>query len=115
MFDVVTLRNDSIKDIPAPDDKALHEYYDQHPQPFTTPEFRAITIARLSTDDLAKDITISDDQLHKEYDAKGDQLIHPERRDLAQVVVQNEDDAKKLAAAAKSVRQSRHRRQDTRL
>ncbi len=102
ILDVVTLKNDSITNIPAPDDKALHDYYQQNLQPFTAPEYRAITIAKLSTDDVAKDIAISDEQVQKEYNDKKAQLAQPERRDIVQVVMQDETKAKQLAATATS-------------
>jgi peptidyl-prolyl cis-trans isomerase D len=104
ILDVITLKNSSITDVPAPDDKALQDYYQAHLQAFTAPEYRTITIARLSTDDVAKDITISDDDLKKEYDTQHEQLAQPERRDILQVVMQDEAKAKQLAAAANTSR-----------
>ena len=102
IFDLVILKNNSIKDLPQPDDAMLQDFYKQNAKDFTAPEYRAVTIAKLSTEDVAKEITIGDDQLHKEYDAKGDQLAHPELRNLLQVVLQDEDKARKLAATAKA-------------
>jgi peptidyl-prolyl cis-trans isomerase D len=101
ILDVVTLKNDSIGDIASPDDKALHAFYDQNPKLFTAPEHRAITIARLATDDVAKDIAVSDEDVRKEYEAKRAEMSRPERRDLLQTVMQDEAKAKRLAAAAK--------------
>ena len=102
ILDIVTLDNQSIPATDTPDDKSLRDYYQQNPQPFTIPEMRGITIATLSTDAIAKDITISDDQVKKEYDTKGDQLTNPEQRDLLQVVLQDEEKAKQVAAAAQA-------------
>jgi peptidyl-prolyl cis-trans isomerase D len=102
VLDVLTLKNDSIANLPAPDEKLLHDFYDKNPQLFTAPEYRSLTIARLSTDDVAKEITFSDEDLKKEYDTHPEQLIQPERRDILQVVLQNEDKAKELEANAKA-------------
>ncbi len=115
IFDVLTLKNDSVGDVAAPDDKALHDFYDANSKLFTAPEHRAITIARLTTDDMAKDISINDDDIAKEYAAKKDELAVPERRDIVQVVLQSEDKAKAFAAAAHSVRQSDGGGQESRL
>ena len=101
ILDVVTLDNGSVKESAVPDDKILRDYYQENPQPFTTPELRGLTIAVLSTDTIAKDISINDDQVKKEYDSKGDQLAEPEKRDILQVVFQDEDKAKSVSAAAK--------------
>lgn len=102
ILDIVTFDGQSLPPSPAPDDKVLRDYYQQHPKPFTMPELRGITVAMLSTDSIAKDITISDDQVKKEYDAKKDQLAEPETRDLLQVIVQDEAKAKELAKAAQT-------------
>jgi peptidyl-prolyl cis-trans isomerase D len=102
ILDVVTLDNSAVKSASEPDDKTLLDFYQQHPQAFTVPELRGVTIAVMSTDAIAKDITISDDQVKKEYDSKGDQLAEPEKRDLLQVILQDEHQAKNLAEAAKA-------------
>jgi len=102
ILDVITVKNDSFGNVPVPDDKALQDFYRQNAEKFTLPEYRAITIARLSTDDIAKDIAISDADVKKQYEAKVSELSHPERRDIVQVVLQDETKAKQLAAAAKA-------------
>jgi peptidyl-prolyl cis-trans isomerase D len=102
ILDIITLDNDSLKNVVTPSDSILSDFYQQTPQPFTQPETRGVTIALLSTDAIAKDITISDDQVKKEYDSKSAQLAEPEKRDLLQVVLQDEGKAKDLAAAAKA-------------
>jgi peptidyl-prolyl cis-trans isomerase D len=101
VFDIVTVRNDSFADIPAPSDKALHDYYDQNGPKYTAPEYRALTTARLSTDDVAKDIVISDDQLKKEFAARQAEAARTGQRDAVQVVLHDEAKAQALASAAK--------------
>lgn len=101
IVDIVTVDSQNLT-VPSPDDQSLQDYYQKNPKFFTTPERRGITIASLATDDIAKDIVISDDQVKKEYDTKGDQLSEPEKRDLLQVIVQDEDQAKKLAKTAQA-------------
>jgi peptidyl-prolyl cis-trans isomerase D len=102
ILDVITIDPTKITGIPAPNDKALHDYYTNNPAMFTAPEYRALTIAVLSTDALTKDIKISDDQLKKGYDDKREQLANPEQRDLIQIVSQDEAKAKAIAAQARA-------------
>jgi peptidyl-prolyl cis-trans isomerase D len=102
VLEVLTLQNDSMTGIPAPDDKTLNEFYKQHGDFFTAPEYRTITIAKLSTDDVTKDIVIGDDDLRKAYDARPADVTLPEQRDLVQVVLQDEAKAKDVAEAAKA-------------
>ena len=100
ILDVVTVKNAGFGDVPPPDDKTLQDFYQQNGQTFMAPEYRALTIIRLSTVDMAKDITVSDTDLKKEYDAKSAEFTHPERRDLVQVVLQDEGKAKLLLTSA---------------
>lgn len=102
VLDVLTLRNNSITENAAPDDKTLRNFYNQNPDKFTAPEYRSLTIARLSTEDVAKDIVVHDEDLQKEYDLRSAQFDRPERRELIQVVLQDETKALKLFKAAKS-------------
>ena len=101
VVDIITLKNKGVGDIIPKDESVVREYYTQNPAPFTSPEHRNISIAQLSTDAYAKDIVISDDQVAAEYTKRGDQLMQPEKRDLLQVIVQDEAKAKSLAEAAK--------------
>jgi peptidyl-prolyl cis-trans isomerase D len=102
ILEIVTLKNSSMGGIPAPSEADLHAFYEKNPQGFTAPEYRSLTIARLSTDDFAKEIVVSDDQLQKAYEDQADMLGTPEKRDLLQAIVQDEAKAKDLAAKAKA-------------
>ena len=102
IFDVVTIKNNGLANVPAPDDKVLQDFYQQNGQAFMAPEYRGLTIVRLSVDDLAKDIKISDEDLKKEFDAKAADLAEPEKRDYLQTVLQDENKAKQLAKAAQA-------------
>ena len=102
ILDVVTVKDSTFSDIPAPDEKTLRDFYQQNAQKFMAPEYRGLTIVRLSSDDVAKEATVSDDDLKKAYEAKAAEYSHPERRDLVQVVLQDEGKARQLAATAKS-------------
>ena len=102
VLEIVTLANTSIAGLATPDEATLRDFYDHHQTAFTAPEYRAVTIARLTSDDVAKDISISDDQLRQAYETKSAQLDRPEQRDLLQVVLQDEAKAKTLAAAAQA-------------
>ena len=81
ILEVVTIENAKLGGLPALDDKMMQTYYDQNQQLFMAPEYRSLTVATLSTDALAKDVSVSDDELKKEYEAKRDELSTPERRD----------------------------------
>ena len=102
VVDIITIKNQSVGDISPKDDGVLKTYYEQNPAPFISPENRTLTVAQLSTDAVAKDIHITDAQVTEEYNTHGEKLMTPERRDLVQVVLQNEAKAKSIYEAAKA-------------
>ena len=104
VLDIVSIDVSKMGAIPAPADKPLLDFYASHAASFVAPEYRAITIVSLSTDTLAKEMVISDDQIKKEYDAKIESLSHPEQRDIVQVVMQDEAEAKQLAQQARAAK-----------
>lgn len=102
ILDVVVVDSSKMtKDIPTPDDQALRAFYDANQKLFAVPEYRAVTIGVLSVASIAKDVSISDEQIKKEYEAKREQLKRPELRDVVQVVLQDEAKAKQLTQQAR--------------
>jgi len=83
---------------PAPDDAVLQRWYDNHPDLYSTPEYRRIKAAVLSPETLAKDIPITDADLHAAYDARKAQYVKPERRSVQVVQVPDQEKAMALAA-----------------
>jgi len=104
ILEILTVANDSITDVPAPDEKSLQEFYQRHGDVFEAPEVRTITIASLQTEAIAKDIKISEEELKKMYEERANEWTLPEQRDLVQVVFQDEAKAKAFADAAKTSR-----------
>jgi len=99
--EVVTLPNAAIGDVGVPDDATIKQSYEDHQVRFTAPEYRALTVARLSPDVLAKDIKIDDAQLRKAYEERANEFGAPEKRTVQMVVVDDEAKAKQIAEAAR--------------
>lgn len=103
ILEIVTLRNDSIRNVPKPGDAALKQYYEERASAmFMAPEYRALTIIVLNASDIAKDIGINDEDLKNAYEARAAEFALPEQRDLVQVVVDDESKAKAIADAAQA-------------
>lgn len=100
--EVVTLPNAAIGDVGVPDEAELTRYYEDHQVRFTAPEYRALSIAQLSADEIAKDIQIPDNELRAAYDERADELGTPERRTVEMVLADDEAKAKQIAEAAKT-------------
>ncbi|WP_448202901.1 SurA N-terminal domain-containing protein [Azospirillum sp. sgz302134] len=100
--EVITLPNASVGDVGVPDDAELTRYYEDHQVRFTAPEYRALSVAQLSADALAKDIQIPDDQLRAAYEERASEFGTPERRTIDMVLIDDEAKAKQIAEAAKT-------------
>jgi len=104
LVEIVSLRNDSIKDIPTPSEDVLKAYYEEHADLFVAPEYRGMTVAELAGANLAKEVSVSDDDIKKAFEDRASELALPETRDLVHVILPSEAKAKELAQAAQASR-----------
>jgi len=85
-----------------PSEDVLKRWYDNHPDAYRTPEYRRIKLVILSPQTLAKDIKVTDEDLHAEYDARRADYVTPEKRSAEVISAPDEAHAKQLAAAWKA-------------
>jgi len=98
MADAATVLDTSMPDPPEPTEAQLETYHKDHAAAFTAPEYRTVTFLTLTAAELAKDIPVSDEELHKAYDEDKGRFTVPERRTIRQIVTGNEADAKRAEA-----------------
>jgi peptidyl-prolyl cis-trans isomerase D len=84
---------------PEPAEAALQRYHANNPERFSTPELREAVIAVLTPETLAGEVEVPEADLRTAFEARRSQFETPERRDLQQVLVQNEETARQIAAA----------------
>ena len=84
---------------PAPTQAELQRWYDNHPDFYSTPEYRRIKAVVLSPESLAKDIAITDAELHAAYDQRAAEYVKQPRRTAQVISVPDEAQASKLADA----------------
>ena len=94
---VLTIANDSMTDIPEPDDGALATYHSEHALQFTAPEYRGLTFVTLSPADLTDEIAVSEADIDEAYQDRIDSYTVPERREVEQILIS--DEAAATAAA----------------
>jgi peptidyl-prolyl cis-trans isomerase D len=98
--DYVTVPTSAAGSVGTPSEDELQSFYKDHPDQFTAPELRSVTVLRLDPKLLAKDIKVSDDRLKQEYDSRIKELSVPDRREIEQAVFPDQAQAE---AAAKAV------------
>jgi peptidyl-prolyl cis-trans isomerase D len=83
----------------APDVATLRRYHDNNSDRFSTPEYREATVAVLTAALISREIQVSEEEIAQAYEQRRSQYETPEKRVLEQVLVQDEDKAKEIAAA----------------
>jgi peptidyl-prolyl cis-trans isomerase D len=81
----------------APDDAALKRWYENHPDSYTTPEYRRIKAIELSPQSLSSDIPITDAELRAAYAEQKANYVTPEKRSAQVISAPDEAKAKTLA------------------
>ncbi|MCO5129667.1 MAG: SurA N-terminal domain-containing protein [Xanthobacteraceae bacterium] len=79
--------------IDAPTPEALASFFEAHKAQFRAPEYRKIAFVAITPDELAKWMTISDDDARKVYEERKDSFATPEKREVWQMVFRNAEDA----------------------
>ena len=85
--------------IAPPPDSVLAAYVKAHPERYSTPEYRDVTYAEITPQDVMSGVNITDAQIQKVYDDNKDKYVLPEKRDVERLDFPNEAAAK--AAKAK--------------
>lgn len=96
---VIIVPAGSVADVPDPSPAVLAEYHKNNPARFTKPEFRAISMIYLDPDKAATELKPDEERIAEEYEYRKGTLGVPERRALKQVLVQDEDIARKITQA----------------
>lgn len=93
--DVVTVVTDSVGGIDEPDDATLGAFHRDNANRFMAPEYRALTVVSLKPDDLAGEIKVSEERLTELYEIRLDEFDIPERREVVQILLADEDSARR--------------------
>ena len=81
----------------APDEAELQRWYENHPDRYTTPEYRRIKAIELSPQSLSSEITVTDDELRSAYEEHKADYVTPEKRSAEVISAPDEAKARLLA------------------
>lgn len=99
--ETVTLSDGVLSDLPEPTEQDLTSYHREHPERFSSPEYRVLSVLSLDARDMARDIAIDEAVLRDEYEYRLDEYSAPDRRRFEQAVVQDPDIARQIAQTAR--------------
>lgn len=94
---VLIIPNESIEDLPTPDEASLEAYHKEFSAQFMAPERRALTVLELRPQDLADEIAVPEARVREEFEARKAEFGTPERRQIEQFVVTDEAVARKAS------------------
>jgi len=81
------------KNISDPSESDLEKFYKSNSAQFTAPEYRALTIAILHADNLAKEIAVTDKAIKDYYESHIDSFTKQEKRSVKQMLLSDEKKA----------------------
>jgi peptidyl-prolyl cis-trans isomerase D len=84
---VAIVPRDDTLEVPDPDEATIEAFHQEHAAQFTAPEYRTITLLRLTPALLVDTIELSDDDLLAEYEERVAEFELPEQRTVEQVLV----------------------------
>jgi peptidyl-prolyl cis-trans isomerase D len=97
--DAVAFPFGTAPDPAAPTDAQLERFYDNNKTRYATAEFRHIKAVVMSPETLAKDIDVSDAEIAAYYAQHKSDYVTADKRTVQVINVQDEAEARKLAAA----------------
>ncbi|MGE5545394.1 MAG: SurA N-terminal domain-containing protein [Solirubrobacterales bacterium] len=100
--DTILVRDDSVALPPAPEPAILEAYYKDKAARFMAPEYRALTVLLLRPVDVADEVEVTDDMIADAYKQRAEEFHTPERRQVSQVVLDNQAAADKAAEMVKA-------------
>ena len=86
----------------APDEAAMQRWWDNHPELYSTPEYRRIKAVVLSADTVAKSVDVTEPEMQAWYEAHRANFETPEKRSVQAVLAQDKEAAEKIAAQWKA-------------
>lgn len=87
---------DQASPVADPDESTLSAYFEDSKEQFRLPEFRKLTVARLTPELLAEEIGVSDEDIRTAYDRRLSEFTTPERRTVVQANFDTEADARRV-------------------
>ena len=96
--EIIQVRRQTTKNKPIATDAALKKYLNKHSSYFMAPEYRQMSVLYLDPEEVAKDLSPSEERIREEYEDRLSSLVIPETRELQQLLFKDETNAKKAYA-----------------
>ncbi len=88
--ETVTFRHDAVLGVGEPNEEALAAFHKENAETYTAPEYRKVTFVSLTTEEIIKEMAVSEDAIAQAYDERLHEFSEPEKRDLRQIRLKDE-------------------------
>ena len=102
-LDVATFKPELLGSVDDPTKSELEAFYKDNSAVYSKPEARDLVVLRVSKDDLTKSITVPEKDVLAAYNENKAAYALPEKRTVRHILLDNKNDAVKVAAKIKSV------------
>lgn len=102
--EVIKVPRAGLDKAPTPSEQDLAAYLSANEDSFMAPEYRQLSILYLNPEEVAKELSPSEDRIREEYEYRLPALTIPERRRLEQILVRDEAKAKQTHGALREGR-----------
>src|SRR5215216_879608 len=85
-------------EIPPPTPEQIASYFESRKAVFRAPEYRRIVLVKLTSGDVAKWITVTDEEAKRVYDAQSARYMTPGRRQVQQITFSSAEEAQAAKA-----------------
>lgn len=97
--EMIRVKRPTVGGAPAPTEAQLQTFLDANPDPFLAPEYRKVTLLYMDPEETAKELSPDPQRIQEEYEFRLASLSVPERRNLEQILIRDEAEARKAHAA----------------
>ena len=94
VVDMALVKDNQFTNIPEPNTGQLEAFHKENEKDFTAPEYRKVTVLSLIADDLASEMATSEADLQEYYENHLEEFTTIERRNVSQIVMNDEETAK---------------------
>ncbi|CAA7614581.1 Parvulin-like peptidyl-prolyl isomerase [Candidatus Terasakiella magnetica] len=98
--EAIMIKDESVPLPAAPDAAALETYFKDNTGRFMAPEYRALTVLLLRPADVAGNVDIDEMMVREAYQQRQDEFNTPERREISQIVLEDQSAAAKATDLA---------------
>ena len=98
VVEVALIKDSFFTDVGEPDASQIEAFHTANAKQFTAPEYRKTTYLSLEAKDLVSEIAVSEEEIVQAYESHVEEFVTQEKRHILQMVLADEDMAKKAHA-----------------